>query len=406
MVNTNLEKFTQVHEAVGTDSLMDTKYIFKNARPKSDCPPYLHSIKNHSMQVVQFLNDGHTLDELEGTYHTYIASKNVYIVNYDQIRSNKNDLLTRQCRSLILRKNTQWELIANSFVRFFNYGENADETKRIQENIQQCTILEKKDGSLITVTHFDNEWHVFTRGSDADNNPFRGMVPHDSKETFGQKVRQFLSLDRLHTQRTYVFELCVPGSHITQYFQEHISLLTVLENGTELSPDVVTAMAMEHKWDRPKSYHFESVDDMFATLAQTPHDFEGFVIQFQNIRVKLKKDTYKMYHLMAGTSVTTQSLMRVCLLNEIDEFLTIQCLQKFKSNLQPIQEFVTSKLLDIQAVYNEHKSKPAKEYASIVTKHPFKSILFQLYRGHVTFDVPQHVDKWVKAMADVYDKQG
>lgn len=45
------------------------------------------------------------------------------IFNYSQIDSPKQNPIVMECRGLVLDMNNNWELVARSFPRFFNYGE-------------------------------------------------------------------------------------------------------------------------------------------------------------------------------------------------------------------------------------------------------------------------------------------
>jgi hypothetical protein len=346
------------------------------------------------MNVLAYLNGNHTLQDLEalGVYFAHIKEKNVYILNYDQMESNKhktNDLV-RDCRSLIVRQTESgWILMARSFRRFFNYGEHVEESKWVEDHIGECTVTEKKDGSLITVTHFDNEWHIFTRGSNADTNPFRGMQITQStdskelKETFGSKVRKFIHWNRMNPEYTYVFELCVPGSHITQYDTECISLLTVIDKktNTERPPERTNLLALENKWDRPEQYTFATMSDLWKKLKSTRCDFEGYVVQHGDTRVKIKKDDYKRFHLLGSTQLNDKGLVRVCLMGEIDEFLTIQCLGKYRDSVQE-WNIVTQKAMSALATtWDRTKDIPdQKAFALAIQKDPWKPILF-LIRG-------------------------
>jgi hypothetical protein len=347
------------------------------------------------MNVVDFLNDQHSLEDLEklGIKCAHISDKNVYILNYDQIASPKENELVRSCRSLILRKDGNWRLMARSFIRFFNYGENKQETKTIESNIDKCEVLEKKDGSLITVTYFDNEWHVFTRGSNADVNPFRGMQGSErsESETFGSKVRKYLNLTLLNKDWSYVFELCVPGANITQYKTECISLLTIVDktSNSELNINQVDSMAQEHKWDRPTRFHFKTMEELFATLALTSYDYEGYVAQLGSLRVKIKKDDYKRLHLLGSSTLNTQSLIRVCLLGEVDELLTISCLRQYEERLAELKVVTEKALKDLAETWakNEHLKGDAKGFALKVAKHPWRSILFLLRTNSLAFPI-------------------
>lgn len=351
------------------------------------------------MNVIAFLNE-HSIEELErkGITCKHVADKNVYILNYQQLLENKNkyDPIARECRSLVVRRKTdgRWYVMARSFSRFFNYGENKEETKLVEDNIAECIIQEKKDGSLITVTYFDDAWHIFTRGSDADTNPFRGMkLDKDEKETFGSKVRKYIQFPHLNQRHTYVFELCVPGSHITQYQQEHLSLLTIwhsvyyveLDNDAVDDDPTVKHHVQQHLWNRPECFRVATMDELFTKMNAQRFDFEGYVVRYGHMRVKCKKDSYKRLHLLGSSVMTTENMVRCILKGESDELKTISCLSSCAALMDHAIKTIHELVAELEQIWIQHKHLDTKSFAMevIKKKHCLTLLLFLIHRGRV-----------------------
>lgn len=77
------------------------------------------------LKVQEFLRNGGTIKELEetkGIVSTYSETDPLVILNYSQIDSPKKDPICMECRGLTLELNT-WNLVARSFLRFFNLNE-------------------------------------------------------------------------------------------------------------------------------------------------------------------------------------------------------------------------------------------------------------------------------------------
>jgi hypothetical protein len=101
----------------------------------------------------------------------YIPSKNVYILNYRQVETNKNSPyrkyhpVIKECRNLIVRKCVDGTYIqmSRSFTRFFNWTECKEDMDIFTTAMPlgKVTAYEKLDGSLISVTYFDDRWHIF-----------------------------------------------------------------------------------------------------------------------------------------------------------------------------------------------------------------------------------------------------
>ena len=162
-------------------------------------------------ETLQFLNEfGVDALSKKNIKVARIESKNVWVLNYEQVESSKDGFrkqhpINRQCRNLIVR-DQPWRIVSQSFRRFFNWGEDVEETKNMIEQMEKgkVTAREKFDGSLITVTHFDGQWNIFTRGAEADGNPFRGMgssfgTAENDTSTFGSRVRQHVNMNELDT---------------------------------------------------------------------------------------------------------------------------------------------------------------------------------------------------------------
>jgi hypothetical protein len=89
----------------------------------------LDFIMQHALQVQEYLHSGKSwanlTDEL-GIKVVFHPSLPLVTVNYDQIESPKTHPIVRECRGLVLHRQT-FDLVARSFPRFFNWGEVADE---------------------------------------------------------------------------------------------------------------------------------------------------------------------------------------------------------------------------------------------------------------------------------------
>jgi hypothetical protein len=86
-------------------------------------------------------NDG--LEKLKENFKIEVREYDDRVVlNYSQIDSDKYEPICKECRALILRKNT-WEVLARSFDRFFNVGECLEDK---DFPIDKCRIDQKLDG--------------------------------------------------------------------------------------------------------------------------------------------------------------------------------------------------------------------------------------------------------------------
>ncbi|NJO65858.1 MAG: hypothetical protein HC836_49645 [Richelia sp. RM2_1_2] len=63
------------------------------------------------------------------------------------------------CRGLVI--DDDYNIVARAFPKFFNYEEHKPE----DIPNERYEIYDKMDGSLGILFHYDNQWHIATRGS-------------------------------------------------------------------------------------------------------------------------------------------------------------------------------------------------------------------------------------------------
>lgn len=359
-----------------------------------------------------FTDPEHAIENIK-TQNIKVASIpciNAYMLNYEQIGSNPNGFTKRNpvlmdCRNLVVRYDTalrQWGIISKSFSRFFNWNENESDTYLMTTLIGQkrVTAFEKLDGSLITMSFIDGEWRIFTRGAYADTNPFRGMPnaftnqPRDENDTFGRRVRKYVDIERLNQNYYYVFELCTPGAHITNYDTERLYLLSVIDSATHQEvqhplPDEFTRIAPnEALIDLPKSFLVESMIELFDTLSKQSKDFEGYVLS-ANIddskdaavlgyvqpgipfRIKLKSDSYLTLHYHGTKKVTLPDLCEIVVSNEQDEVLSysITSNPEYASMIAKITKLYDTALHAMAVFYLDNISLKKGHFAQILDGH-------------------------------------
>lgn len=104
------------------------------------------------MKVLDYLNK-YGLEKLVEEFSIKVSIDERFpdlrVLNYNQIDSPKNHPIVRECRSLVVKEESDsgtYSVVSRAFNRFFNQGEN-DVTFKLED----LTIYEKVDGSLISV---------------------------------------------------------------------------------------------------------------------------------------------------------------------------------------------------------------------------------------------------------------
>ncbi len=352
-----------------------------------------------STSVIEFLNkcDEEKLDGLELLKSKNIKvaeypNRNLYILNYEQVEKNpieftKTHAINRECRNLVIRKNP-WQVLSRSFKRFFNYGEDQSETKIFDEMMAKglVTATTKYDGSLITIAYFDDQWNIFTRGSLADENTFRGTeLFHDTTDTFGKHVRKYVDLAKLDKTITYVFELCTPNAHVTKYKKEFLVLLAANRDGREIPINSEECARVNisdlSKFCNSETFTPRSIQDIYDKFKSMPPDFEGYVLSCcldttEVLRMKVKQKSYVELHHKVTKTYTFADLVNIVIDGEVAE--VIAYIPQHQEIFNKIEEILRKTELDLAKFYEDNRDLTQKDYAILVGKRSFSWLLFDL----------------------------
>lgn len=326
------------------------------------------------MQTIDFLKT-HGLDELQKRFAikaTHHEDGRV-ILNYDQIESYKHKThpIVCECRGLVL-DSSDWSLVARSFARFFNLGEDrASQDKFVWDN---SISTNKEDGSLLIVYYRDG-WHINTRGSYGDGEcNYSGMTWRELAKLAG------LDTSNLDKQYTYVFELCSRYNKVVRdYPFPTLYLLTMFDGEIELTHDAVQSLSA---YKTPDSTMFEDVfhvQSELAKFAELDPTFEGFVLRdANNRRLKAKSDKYVALHRTVnnGAIAHPKNLVQFILDGETDEIVAY--FPEIEPIILDVQEKIgkiEKELDDIWFVHQGERNR--KKFAMAVKNHPFSSCLFQ-----------------------------
>lgn len=304
-----------------------------------------------------------------------VTEKNgLYLYNYNNsVLVPRDDDFILFCRGVVLGEDGT--IYNYPFNRFFNYHESeCDEV-----DIENAEIIEKLDGSLISVWHTGTEWEITTRGSFYPNDN-----AHNFKETF---MRLFEEFDKLTPGYNYMFELISKDNRIvTRYDSERVVLIGARDTRClqELNQKELDDIAEDILVDRPKRFKANNIEDCRKLFNGLADDEEGLVVVDKNFnRFKLKQESYlKMAKII---SLKSQDVLDYMLGKvKLDEDFT---------DMPELQE----KIKEVKRIYNEVKEysefiydniediETQKEFALRVRGYKIRSVLFSLRKGR-TFD--------------------
>lgn len=302
-------------------------------------------------------------------------------LNYNQIESPKLHPVVKECRGLILNKNT-FEVVFRSMERFFNHNENGCIAKLDQDT----DYFSKLDGSYIKVYHHQNMWYVATRGTIFANNPVNPFGL-----TFKQLVYKALGVDNycqffakaeenLDKLVSYSFEITSPDNRVvTPYTDYELHYLNARITATgEYTDQREQAKSFGAKLQTPLK--FNTVPEMEEYVKNLTGLQEGLVAYENGIPVaKIKNDLYVQVHHSRGEGIITPKRVRhLVLVQEHEEYLAY--FPEDKHYFLPYIEAYNELFNQFAEAWNLVKDiSDKKEFALTVQKYPFKGLMFAKY---------------------------
>lgn len=327
------------------------------------------------LEIQKYLRAGGTPESLKETLGiTNNRKESRVIFNYDQIESPKTHPIVQECRGLVLEDKT-WNIVAKSFNRFFNWGEVADEMSEF--NFADFSTMEKVDGSLLLLYHYNGEWHTNTRNSYSEGEV--GWTGKTWRQIF-EEAFDVNNLQHLDKTVTYVCELCSRYNKVVRdYPNPTLFLLTCFRGETEIE------RVNKEYFSLPLEFKFSSVDDIKSyldTLCKDDPTFEGVVIRDnENRRWKLKSSTYWSLHKLKGNDnlFHPKYLLPWILKGEAAEIHLYfpECdIYKYDDWVWSEYDKLEKKWLEVKDIESQ------KEFALAIQDEQFKSVLFQVRRSN------------------------
>lgn len=357
------------------------------------------------MRLQLFLIDGGTLELLESQYN--VATKrhgkypNLVLFKYG-IDSPMGELLVQECRGVILDESDTWNVVARPFDKFFNHGEE----HAAQIDWEQAVVQEKLDGSLCTLYHYKDEWHVATSGTpDASGEvngfgiSFATLFWQTYDEQFGRDT-----LCSLRKDRSYMFELTSPMNRIVvKHEKPKLTLLSVraTDSGLEWLPDILNPV---------RAYSLSSLEDVIVTFqSMSPLEQEGYVIIGGRSarggfdRVKVKHPGYVALHQFKD-SMSPRRLVEIAQQGEVSE--VIAHFPEWAEKLTQVSARFNALAAKLEADYERIKHIPEqKAFALEALKTVNSAALFAVRKGQVpnVRKYLQQMESW--RLMDLLDRE-
>lgn len=266
------------------------------------------------------------MNEYDGKLNLHYGSPEMLYSNYDMTGFwDKYDGFYRECRGVVLDIRND-KLLLTPFKKFMNMNECEENSlENILQEIEHADIIEiseKLDGSMISGRCVNN---VFLLASSSQVDPEKCVQLSESYNLLTDNHRQAMAYN---PNWTFVYELIAPDvdPHIVDYSSKEKGLYLIgirdVVTGIELPYYVVKEVAsMFHLPVTHCEYgsviKFHQLINSLGT--KKSDEAEGFVINVDGHRFKLKYDDYCLMH-RAMASLSGSSILEVIAENRYDDF--------------------------------------------------------------------------------------
>lgn len=318
------------------------------------------------------------LESLKNNYAIKYRQHNKYpeliLFKYDQLNSNMAKPLVRECRGIILNSN-DWSIVARPYDKFFNL----EEGHAADIDWDSARILEKLDGSLMSLYFYNGEWHCATSGTPDAFGQVHGFN-FSFKELFWHAWNELgYNLPDVEDQnKTFMFELMTPYNRIVVPHKTNKLVLhgvRNIETGEEYYPE---SYCSKYNWECVKSFPITTKEEVLEEICKMDGmQCEGFVVVDKNFnRVKLKNLEYIKYSRMKE-GLSLRSLLEIIRENEQTEFLAY--FPEYTEYYNQIKVIYDEAIREAEELYLRYKDiENQKEFALAVKDSKVGWVAFSL----------------------------
>ena len=323
------------------------------------------------------------------------------LLKYDQLVSPTIMSIpeVQECRGIVLEKDT-WKVLSCAFFKFFN----SEESNAHKIDWDTAHVLEKLDGSLITIYHYNGVWCTATTGTALGEGEVNNKLGTTFNQLFWNVVSEKYDFkkENLNELFCYVFELTTPYNIVVKPHGESAATLLMVRNLVTLEEvpfEALTGIADSLGVPRVKSYDLnaKNVGALLRTFETMVWHDEGYVVVDANFnRVKIKNPAYVAVHHLKGKTAE-HNIMTIVKTNEIEEFAATfpdrkDELVKLKANYDALIAKLDLVWAELQAfrpknITPQEKKKYATAVFEVCGKNDVKNftgLYFGLADGKVT----------------------
>lgn len=321
----------------------------------------------------------------------YARYSNVYdgeVENSGEDFWDRYDGFYRECRSLVIDVVNDCIILA-PYKKFFNIGEVEEtslENVRARINTAKCIEFSNKlDGSMQSATWYNGE--IVMAGSQMPD-PELSWRLADGYRMINSNPG-YKEMLQAHPTCTFIFEyISLRDAHVVKYTkdQEGLYLIGVrrIKTGKELSYNCVIALAEFYNIPTTEIID-KTLDEVMMELDDKKSDeAEGFVINIDDYRVKLKYNDYVHIHKALSKLSSINLIIRSIANNQYDDLLA-KLPAAYHNNVKKVASIVVRYI-------NQEESK-IREYYNKAPKSNNRDFMIW-----VTNNVPKEYQGYCRAM--------
>lgn len=289
---------------------------------------------------------------------------------------DRYDGFYRECRSVVIDVVNDC-IILSPFSKFFNINELEETSlKNIQRRIFNAKTIEfsdKLDGSMQSARWYNNR--IVMAGSQAIN-PNNSWRLQDGYRMINGNPR-YKEMLMKYPEYTFIFEyISLKDAHVVKYTKEQEGLYLIgirnVLNGEECSYKTVISIA--NKFNIPTTKLFDkTIEQVMSELDDKSSDeAEGFVINIDGYKVKLKYNDYVHIHKALSKLSSVNLIIRSIADDKYDDLLAklpVAYHDQVKKVATIVVDYINRTEKVIREYYSEAPKKDKKEFMIYVSEN-------------------------------------
>lgn len=305
--------------------------------------------------------------------------------------------LRRECRGLLF--NADGTVLARRFHKFFNVNEK-EETQSNVVSLDNLSVLEKLDGSMISFSIMNGELVAFTKAgiTDIANDALEFANNLSTKGLFEEFIR-----DCIACNCTAIFEFCSRKNRVVIDHPVDRLVLTAIRsnlNGNYSTYTHMMGFAVAYKLELVKKFDDIFDINLWTETVSNETGLEGYVIRYDNGHMlKAKNEWYLQIHRAKDRLNEEKNVVEMILNNLVDDVkphlpdYDRRRLDKYELGIESAVHAMAHELTTfVEKAKIAMKDVPIENHRKIfATEHVAKykgekGLLFKVYEGKPAFE--------------------